>query len=198
MPSLNTIIKNQNTLPDLSLPRCFWCNMKNPVYISYHDNEWGRMPKCEHDLYELFILETFQAGLSWECILNKRENLRAAFDGFDIDKVCSFDEQKTEELMKNPGIIRNRAKIKACIGNSRIYKSITEEYGSFQNYLKSFTGGTVTKEPNLKITTSPLSDAISGDLKHRGMKFVGSVTIYAFLQAVGIVKAHTENCFLYE
>ncbi len=198
MSSLNTITKKQNMSPAHSLPRCFWCNMKNPVYISYHDNEWGRMPDNEHDLYELFILETFEAGLSWECILNKRENLRAAFCGFDIEKVCSFDEQKKEELMKNPGIIRNRAKIKACIDNSRIYKLITEEFGDFKNYLTSFTGGLITKEPDLTITSSPLSDAISADLRQRGMKFVGTVTIYAFLQATGIVKAHTEDCFLYE
>ena len=175
--------------------RCFWCNLDNPVYIAYHDNEWGAFPENERKLYELFILETFQAGLSWECILNKRENFRKAYDGFDTDKICAYGEEKIEELMQNPGIIRNRGKIIASINNTRVYKAIAEEFGSFKAYLLNFTGGKVIREPDVSITTSPLSDAISADLKGRGMTFVGSTTIYAFLQAVGVINAHCADCF---
>ena len=180
---------------NLSKKRCFWCKLKNPLYVAYHDNEWGVFPEAEKKLYELFILETFQAGLSWECILNKRENFRRAYDGFDMEKICAYGEDKIEELMSNPGIIRNRAKIKASINNTRVYRAITEEFGSFKAYLESFTGGKVIREPDVSITVSPLSDALSADLKKRGMTFVGSTTIYAFLQAVGIINAHAEDCF---
>lgn len=178
--------------------RCFWCNIKNPVYVDYHDREWGRFPENEQKLYELFILETFQAGLSWECVLNKRENFRLAYDNFNIDIICGYDENKIAKLLENKGIIRNRRKIEASIRNSRIYKSIMEEFGSFEKYLAFFTKGKITFEPDVSVTTSPLSDAISNDLKKRGMTFVGSTTIYAFLQAVGIVNAHTKDCFCYE
>lgn len=183
---------------DITKKRCFWCNMKNPLYIAYHDNEWGVFPEDDQKLYELFILETFQAGLSWECILNKRENFRRAYDGFDLDKVCAYENSKVEELMQNAGLIRNRAKLNASINNSCAYKAITNEFGSFKAYLDSFTGGVVIKEPDVSITTSPLSDALSADLKKRGMTFVGSTTIYAFLQAVGIIKAHQKDCFCHE
>lgn len=178
--------------------RCAWCNMKNPRYIDYHDKEWGNFPESEQKLYELFILETFQAGLSWECVLNKRENFRKAYDGFDLDKVCGYGDGKVEELMQNTGLIRNRRKIQASINNSRIYRKITEEFGGFGAYLTGFTGGAVTREPEVNITASPLSDAISADLKRRGMTFVGSVTIYSFLQAIGIINAHQKDCFLYK
>ena len=183
---------------DLTKKRCFWCNLKNPVYVAYHDSEWGVFPGSEQKLYELFILETFQAGLSWECILNKRENFRNAYDGFDAGKICAYDEKKIDELMQNPGIIRNCRKITASINNTRVYQSITGEFGSFKAYLNSFTGGKVIREPDVSITTSPLSDAISADLKKRGMTFVGSTTIYAFLQAIGIVNAHQKDCFCYK
>ena len=172
--------------------------MKNPRYIDYHDKEWGNFPESEQKLYELFILETFQAGLSWECVLNKRENFRKAYDGFDLDKVCGYGDGKVEELMQNTGLIRNRRKIQASINNSRIYRKITEEFGGFRAYLTGFTGGAVTREPEANITASPLSDAISADLKRRGMTFVGSVTIYSFLQAIGIINAHQKDCFLYK
>ena len=183
---------------DITKKRCFWCNLKNPFYVAYHDNEWGVFPEDEQKLYELFILETFQAGLSWECILNKRENFRNAYDGFDVAKICAYGDEKIGELMQNPGIIRNRRKITASINNTRVYKAITEEFGSFKAYLHSFTGGKVIREPDVSITTSPLSDALSTDLKKRGMAFVGSTTIYAFLQAVGIINAHSEDCFCYK
>jgi DNA-3-methyladenine glycosylase I len=143
-------------------------------------------------------LETFQAGLSWECILNKRENFRKAYDGFDIDKVCNYGDEKINELMQDAGIIRNRAKLRASVNNSRIYREITREYGSFDAYLQSFTEGKVIREPDISITTSPLSDALSADLKKRGMSFVGSTTIYAFLQAIGVINSHTKDCFCYE
>ena len=178
--------------------RCFWCNLKNPLYIAYHDNEWGRPCRDEQKLYEYFILETFQAGLSWECILNKRENFRKAYDDFDLDAVCAYGEDKVEELMQDPGIIRDRAKIRASIKNSRIYRSIVEEAGSFEAYLERFTGGKTVFEPDVRITISPVSDALSADLKKRGMAFVGSTTIYAFLQAIGAVNAHQKDCFCYQ
>ena len=183
---------------DLNRKRCFWCNLKNPLYIAYHDNEWGVPCHDEHQLYELFILETFQAGLSWECILNKRENFRKAFDGFDIDKVCAYGDEKLAELMQNQGIIRNKAKLTACIGNSRVYRDIINAFGSFDAYIQHFTGGKTIREPDVSITTSPLSDALSNDLKKRGMRFVGSTTMYAFLQAIGVINSHTEECFLYQ
>ena len=183
---------------DLTKKRCFWCNPKNPVYIAYHDEEWGVFPEEEGKLYELFILETFQAGLSWECILNKREHFRAAYDGFDREKICCYTDDKIEELMKNPGIIRNRRKIQASIHNTQVYQEICREFGSFKSYLYSFSHGKTIREPDVRITTSPLSDALSLDLKKRGMTFVGSTTMYAFLQAVGIINAHQEDCFRYE
>ena len=183
---------------DLSKKRCHWCSLKNPLYVAYHDEEWGVPCHDERKLYEYFILETFQAGLSWECILNKRENFRRAYDGFDLDKVCAYDEAKLEDLMRNPGIIRNRAKLRASIENSRIYRMITVEFGGFDAYLRRFAGDQVIREPDINITTSPLSDALSADLKQRGMRFVGSTTIYAFLQAVGVINAHAEECFRFQ
>ena len=175
--------------------RCKWCNLKNKNYIKYHDKEWGILSTDEHYLYEMFILECFQAGLSWECILNKREDFRYCYDNFDIDKVIKYDSKKIEELLNNKSIIRNKLKIKASINNSKIYKSIVLEYGSFYKYLLSFTNGKIFYETS-KITNH-ISDLISKDLKKRGMSFVGSVTIYSYLQAVGIVNSHEENCFLY-
>ncbi len=176
--------------------RCAWVNMKNPLYIAYHDNEWGVPEHDDKKLYELLILESFQAGLSWECVLNKREDFRAAFDGFDILKICGYTEDKIAELMNNTGIIRNRRKIEAAITNSRIFKEIQKEYGSFYKYLWGFTDGKTIIEDYRLRTTSPLSDAISSDLKKRGMKFVGSTIIYSYLQAVGIINGHGSECDL--
>lgn len=175
--------------------RCKWCNLKNPLYIDYHDNEWGQLNIDEQYLYEMLILESFQAGLSWECVLNKRESFRTAYEGFDIDKVCEFGPEKVAELLNNNGIIRNKLKINASINNSKIFKEISVEYGSFYNYLKGFTGEEVIYESD-KIT-SDISDAISADLKKRGMKFVGSTIIYSYLQAVGIINSHDKDCYLY-
>ena len=178
--------------------RCKWCHLSNPLYVSYHDTEWGQLRTDDAYLFEMLLLESFQAGLSWECILNKRENFRRAYDGFDLDTVCAYGEDKVEELLQDPGIIRNRAKIQASIKNSRIYRSIVEEAGSFEAYLERFTGGKTVFEPDVRITTSPVSDALSADLKKRGMTFVGSTTIYAFLQAIGSVNAHQKDCFCYQ
>ena len=175
--------------------RCKWCNMKNPLYIEYHDKEWCVPCFDEKYLYEMLILESFQAGLSWECVLNKRDAFRKAYDNFDIDKVCTYDEDKIAELLENQGIIRNRLKIRASINNSKIFKEISKEYGGFYNYLSAFTKGETLYETDK--TTNALSDAISADLKKRGMTFVGSTIIYSFLQAVGIIHSHDKDCFLY-
>ena len=175
--------------------RCKWCNLKNPLYIEYHDKEWGVQNFDDSYLYEMLVLESFQAGLSWECILNKRESFRLAYDNFDIDKVCAYDEEKIAELLSNKDIIRNKLKIKASIKNSKIFKSIQKEFGSFYNYLKTFSKGMIIFETDKM--TNWLSDKISSDLKKRGMTFVGSTIIYSYLQAIGVVYSHEEECFLY-
>ncbi|NLZ36948.1 MAG: DNA-3-methyladenine glycosylase I [Clostridiales bacterium] len=190
--------KPDNLQANPHLPRCPWCKESNPLYIAYHDYEWGIYCRDDRRLYELFLLEGFQAGLSWETVLNKRENFRLAYDSFDIDKVCAYGEKKIEELMKNPGIIRHRGKIKASIENSRIIREIRREFGSFSGYLDTFTGGKVIFEPDITVTRSELSDTISSDMKRRGMKFAGTTIIYAFLQACGRINGHVRECFLYK
>ena len=174
--------------------RCFWANPKNQRYIRYHDEEWGVPVYEDRKLFEMLILESFQAGLSWECVLNKQEAFREAFDGFDLEKVCNYDEEKIQALQNNPGIIRNRRKIQAAVDNARVFRRIQKEYGSFSNYLWHWTGGKILYETGR--SSSELSDAVSGDLKARGMKFVGTTIIYAYLQAVGVIYSHEEGCFL--
>ena len=174
--------------------RCKWCNLKNPKYIEYHDNEWCRPNFDDKYLYEMLILESFQAGLSWECVLNKRESFRAAYDGFDIEKVCAYDYAKIGELLADKSIIRNKLKINASINNSRIFKAIASEFGSFYNYLREFTGDKTLYETDK--TTNDLSDVISRDLQKRGMKFVGSTIIYSYLQAIGVIYSHEKECYL--
>ena len=174
--------------------RCRWVNPKNERYIRYHDEEWGVPVHDDHKLFEMLILECFQAGLSWECVLNKRDAFREAFDGFDLEKVCAYDETKLEALRNNPGIIRNRLKIQAAVINARIFREIQREYGSFSEYLWHWTDGKVVYE--IGRTNSELSDALSKDLKKRGMKFVGTTVIYAYLQAVGVIYSHEDGCFL--
>lgn len=176
--------------------RCKWCNLKNPLYIKYHDEEWCKPNFNEKYLYEMLLLESFQAGLSWECVLNKREEFRKAYDNFDIDKICKYDAEKIEQLLSNEKIIRNRLKIKASIENSKIFKEIQEEYGTFYNYLKNFTKERTFYE--IDKTTSTLSDLLSKDLQKRGMKFVGSTIIYSYLQAIGIIYSHDKQCYLYK
>lgn len=177
-----------------SKKRCKWCNLKNSLYVEYHDTEWCVPNFDDKYLYEMLILETFQAGLSWECVLNKRESFRKAYDDFELDKVISYDENKVCELLSNKGIIRNRRKINASIKNSKIFKAIISEYGSFYNYLRTFTGDIIVYENDK--TTNDLSDAVSKDLQNRGMTFVGSVIIYSYLQAIGVIYSHEDNCFL--
>ena len=177
------------------MQRCKWCNLKNELYVKYHDEEWGRLNLDDKYLFEMLILESFQAGLSWECVLNKRESFRQAFDNFNIDKIINYSDEKIQELLQNKGIIRNRLKINATINNSKIFKDIQEQYGTFSKYLETFTNNEVIYE--IGKATSKLSDNISKDLQKRGMKFVGSTIIYSFLQAIGVIYSHDEGCYLY-
>lgn len=174
--------------------RCAWVNLRNPLYVEYHDKEWGRRPADDRLLYELFILETFQAGLSWECVLNKRAAIKKAFDGFDVARIVSYGEADLARLMATEGIIRNRAKLKAVVTNSQVIASIRATFGSFGAYVASFAGKVPVVEPYTERTTSPVSDALSADLRRRGMKFAGSTTVYAFLQAAGYVNGHGPEC----
>ena len=175
--------------------RCFWVNKDNPLYVDYHDFEWGVPKYDDHELYELLILEMFQAGLSWETILNKRENFRKAFDSFNWNSIVNYDEDKINELMQDKGIIRNRKKIEATINNTKVFLNIQKEYGSFANFIWSFTDNKVIITDS-KVVSNELSDTISKELRKRGMKFVGTVIIYSYLQAVGVINSHEDNCFL--
>ena len=174
--------------------RCWWANPKNETYIHYHDKEWGVPVYDDRLLFEMLVLEGFQAGLSWECVLNKREAFRLAFDNFDLEKVCGYQEDDVEKLMKNSGIIRNRRKIQAAVKNAWVFREIQREFQSFSNYLWQWTEGEVIYEKGK--TCSELSDKVSKDLKKRGMKFVGTTIIYAYLQAVGVIYSHETGCFL--
>lgn len=176
------------------MKRCKWVNEKNPLYVKYHDEEWGVPSHDDAYLYEMLLLECFVAGLSWECVLNKRDGFRAAFAGFDATAVASFRGEDVARLMADSRIIRHRQKIEAAITNSRVFLKIQEEYGSFSAYAWRFCGGRVVYEPWHERTSSPLSDALSADLKSRGMRFMGSVTVYSWLQAVGIICAHGCEC----
>ena len=176
------------------MTRCKWCNLKNELYVKYHDEEWCKPNFDEQYLFEMLLLESFQAGLSWECVLNKREDFRKAFDNFDIDKIIKYDDEKIAEHKKNKKIIRNKLKIKASINNAKIFKDIQKEYGSFYQYLKTFTKDKIAYE--IGKTTSELSDNLSKELQKRGMKFVGSTIIYSYLQAIGVIYSHEEECFL--
>jgi len=181
--------------------RCFWVS-DNPLYIEYHDKEWG-VPVYDDDrLFEFLILETFQAGLSWITVLKKRENFRKAFDNFDYKKIAIYPESKYESLLQDAGIIRNKLKIRATISNAQAFINVQEEFGSFSKYIWQFTDGkpivnTFRKREEVPATTE-LSDAVSKDLKKRGFKFVGSTVIYAHMQATGMVNDHTTDCFRYK
>jgi DNA-3-methyladenine glycosylase I len=178
--------------------RCGWAT-KDEIMWKYHDEEWGRPLHDDQKLFEFLILEGMQAGLSWLTILRKRENLRKAYENFDVSKVAGFDQKKVDELMSNEGIIRNRLKIAASIGNAKHFIEIVEEFGSFDRYIWSF----VNYQPIINhwnsISELPakteLSDRISADLKRRGFKFVGSTIIYAHMQATGMVNDHQVHCF---
>ena len=173
--------------------RCCWANPKNERYICYHDEEWGVPVHDDQKLLEMLILECFQAGLSWECVLNKRDAFRKAFDGFDLEKICAYHEDKLEMLRNNPEIIRNRLKIQAAVINAQAFCKIQKEYGSFSEYLWHWTDGSVIQETGK--TSSELSDTISKDLKKYGMKFVGTTVVYAYLQAIGVIWSHEDECF---
>lgn len=174
--------------------RCSWVNMKNELYVEYHDKEWCVACHNDKNLFEMLILEIFQAGLSFECILNKRKNFEVEFDNFDIDKIVLYDSEKIEKSLKNAGIIRNRLKINAMINNAKVFKKIQNEYNSFSNYIWGFTNNKTIIETGK--TKSDLSDLVSDDLKKRGMKFVGSTIIYSYLQAIGVIYSHDDGCYL--
>ena len=181
--------------------RCPWCQ-GDPVYEAYHDTEWGVPVRDDHRLFEFLILETFQAGLSWITVLRKREHFRKVFDQFDFAKVAAYDATKMEALRNDPGIIRNRLKIKAAVSNAQAFIGVRESHGSFSAYLWDFIGGKpiVNQVTNYKEVpaTTPLSDALSKDLKRKGFSFVGSTVVYAFMQATGMVNDHEIKCFRYD
>ncbi len=180
----------------MELKRCRWANPASELYIAYHDQEWGRPEHDDRKLFEMLILEGFQAGLSWLTILKKREAFRRAFDGFDPVIVAGYGSEKLEALMADPGIVRNRRKVEAAVQNARAFLDIQKEFGSFDRYLWGFTDGQVILNTDDAVrASSELSDRISEDLKRRGMKFVGSVIIYSFLQAVGVVNDHETECW---
>ena len=180
------------------MKRCSWVDLKSEIYIKYHDYEWGVPVYDDYKLFEMLVLESFQAGLSWTCILNKRDAMRRAFDNFDPLIISKYDEDKISELLMNKEIIRSRRKIGAIVNNAKIFLSIKEEFGTFSNYIWKFTNGNVIKIKDNKIkTTSPLSDVVSADLKKRGMKYVGSIIIYSYLQAIGVIDDHELECYKY-
>ncbi|DAB08592.1 TPA: DNA-3-methyladenine glycosylase I [Candidatus Gastranaerophilales bacterium HUM_13] len=180
------------------MKRCFWVDEKSEIYVKYHDEEWGVPNHNDRDLFELLILEGFQAGLSWITVLKKREAFRKAFDNFDVKKVSEYDEEKINALLENKDIIRSRGKITAAINNAKIFIEIQKEFGSFSNYIWGFTDNKVIKNTTGEIPVkTELSDMVSKDLKKRGMKYTGSVIIYSYLQAIGIVDDHDINCYKY-
>ena len=183
------------------LHRCGWC-VGDALYEKYHDTEWGVPLYDDEGIFEFLILETFQAGLSWITILRKRENFREAFDNFDYKKIAGYTEDKIEELLQNPGIIRNKLKVRATVSNAQAYMKVQVEFGSFSKYIWGFVGGEPLKnnvEHYKKApATTQISDALSKDLKKRGFKFVGSTVMYAHMQATGMVNDHEVSCFRYE
>jgi DNA-3-methyladenine glycosylase I len=180
--------------------RCPWAGT-DPLYVAYHDTEWGRPVHDDRKLFEFLILEGAQAGLSWLTILRKRENYREAFDHFDPRKVATYDARNVEELLRNPGIIRNRRKVEAAVGNARAFLAVQEEFGSFDRYIWRFVGGHPVRNAWRSVeeipASTPESVAMSKDLKRRGFGFVGPTVCYAFMQAVGMVNDHTVECFRY-
>ena len=183
-------------------PRCWWCG-EDPLYVKYHDTEWGVPLHDDRKLFEMLILEGFQAGLSWFTILRKRENFRKAFSGFDAQKVARFTKRDMQRLLRDKGIIRNRLKIESAVKNAKSFLEIQKEFGSFDKYVWSFTGGETLRNPRgITPKTIPArsdeSDALSKDLKKRGFNFVGSTIMYAHMQATGMVDDHVEGCFKYK
>ncbi len=179
--------------------RCSWCT-SSELYQKYHDEEWGKPVYDDSTFFEFLVLETFQAGLSWITILNKRENFRKAFDNFDYKKIANYSDDKILDLLQNSGIIRNKLKVYATVTNAQNFIKIQDEFGNFTKYIWNYVEGkpiaNLPKEHSEVATTTLLSDKISKDLKKRGFKFVGSTVIYAFMQATGIVNDHVEDCFM--
>ena len=184
----------------MSKKRCAWC-IGDPLYETYHDEEWGKPIFDDNKLFEFLILETFQAGLSWVTVLRKRENFRKAFDGFDYKKVANYDQKKIDSLLQDAGIIRNKLKIHATVSNAKAFMKVQDEFGSFSNYIWGFVDGKPIKNKFKSIkdlpANTPLSDTISKDLKSRGFKFVGTTVVYAHMQATGMVNDHETSCFRY-
>jgi DNA-3-methyladenine glycosylase I len=180
--------------------RCFWVS-DSQLYRDYHDNEWGEPVYEDQTLFEFLILETFQAGLSWITILNKRENFRKAFDNFDYQKIAKYPESKYASLLQDAGIVRHKLKIRSAITNAQLFMEVQKEFGSFSTFIWSYVAGkpiinSFHKREDVPATTA-LSDKIAKDLKKRGFKFVGSTVIYAFMQAVGLVNDHSTDCYKY-
>lgn len=178
--------------------RCSWCE-KDDLYRDYHDKEWGKPVYDDAVFFEFIVLESFQAGLSWYTILKKREHFKKVFDQFDYKKIAEYDERKVNELLEDPGIIRNRLKVLATITNAKSFQAIQQEFGSFTNYIWSFTNHEIIDQRPQQLNDVPakteLSDTIAKDLKKRGFKFMGSTVVYAFLQATGIINDHVADCF---
>jgi DNA-3-methyladenine glycosylase I len=182
--------------------RCFWANTDDQLYVAYHDQEWGVPVHDDRVLFEFLILEGAQAGLSWSTVLRKRDNYRLAFDGFDPSKIARYDEQKVAQLLANPGIIRNRLKVRAAIQNAQSFLKVQEEFGSFDAYMWQFVGGKPVINAWQSGREIPAateeSRLMSKDLLHRGFRFVGPTICYAHMQAVGMVNDHTTDCFRYQ
>jgi DNA-3-methyladenine glycosylase I len=181
--------------------RCAWAGATDPLYIAYHDEEWGVPVHDDRTLFEFLVLEGAQAGLSWATILRKRENYRRAFDGFDPAKVARYDARRMAKLLRNPGIVRNRLKVRSAVNNARRLLGVQEEFGSFDAYQWRFVDGRPKQNRRRALREipprTPESDAMSEDLKDRGFNFVGSTIIYAHMQAVGMVNDHVVDCFRY-
>jgi DNA-3-methyladenine glycosylase I len=186
---------------DTAKPRCAWCGT-DPLYVRYHDEEWGVPVHDERKHFEFLILEGAQAGLSWITILRKRENYREAFAGFDPGRVARFGKREVARLLKNPGVVRNRLKIESAIKNARAFLDVQDEFDGFDKYVWRFVGGKPIQNRRKQMrdipATTPESDALSKDLKQRGFSFIGSTIIYAHMQAVGMVNDHVVGCFRYK
>ena len=184
----------------MAIERCSWCG-DDPLYVAYHDEEWGVPVYDDHTLFEFLILEGAQAGLSWSTILKKREGYRAAFDGFDPAIVARYDERKTSELLADPGIVRNRLKVASAVSNAQAFLAVQEERGSFSNYIWGFVDGAPIQNEWRALAEipakTPLAETISKDLKKRGFRFVGPTIVYAHMQATGMVNDHVVGCFRY-
>ena len=181
------------------MKRCPWLNLNNPLYVKYHDQEWGQPIYSDRKHFEMLVLESAQAGLSWETVLKKRENYRLAFDYFDFNKVARYSSEKIKTLLKNPKIIRNQLKIKSAVSNARAFIKIRKEFGTFNKYIWRFVDNKPVVSQLLYLKDYPcqtkLSNQISEELKKRGFKFVGPIIIYSYLQAVGLVNDHSVDCF---